>query len=186
MNPLFYRGEESFRIGVIAKRRTEVREQVDISGRENEAGAQLERIFAQLVLLMTSGAGAISGPCVFRFQKMQDIRLFQSGGFVGQAIFIDEQRKIDAGVFTKHAGVIAIAESDSREVHALLPELRLVFAQLRDMLAAENSTIVAQKHNGGGLIFPEGAEAHGISVGIGQREIRQSVAERVRHLIQSI
>lgn len=117
---------------------------------------------------------------------MQDVGFFQSGGFVGEAIFIDQQWKIDTGVLAKHAGVTPVAESDGGQVQALLAELRFVFAQLRDMLAAENSTIMAQKHDNGGLFFPKGAKADGISISIGQGNVRQTVAERVRHLIQSI
>jgi hypothetical protein len=39
-----------------------------------------------------------------------------------------------------------------------------VFAQLRDMLLAENSTIMPQKDDDGGRISPQGTECYGLAV----------------------
>ena len=62
---------------------------------------------------------------------------------IGTAFLVDQERERDAGVFTEHARVIAIAEADGGDVRAFGFERFIVFAQLRDVLAAENSTVVA-------------------------------------------
>jgi hypothetical protein len=45
-----------------------------------------------------------------------------------------------------------------------LTELLNVFAQLRDMLLAENSTIMPQKDDDGGRISPQGTECYRLAV----------------------
>ena len=39
----------------------------------------------------------------------------------------------------------------------------LVFAQLRDVFAAEDSPVVAKENEDGGIVFPERAETDGIA-----------------------
>jgi hypothetical protein len=48
-----------------------------------------------------------------------------------------------------------------------------VFAQLRDMLAAEDSAIVSQEDKYGGLPLPQRAEAHLAAARFGQHHTRQ-------------
>jgi hypothetical protein len=112
---------------------------------------------------------------------MKKIRVLQSGGFIRESFFIHQERKIDAGIFPKHPRIIAIAEPDGGERGSLLLEVCFLFAQLRDVLTAENSAVVAEEHDHGGPLFPQGAEAHQFSVGIRQGDVRQSVAEGLRH-----
>ena len=52
-----------------------------------------------------------------------------------------------------------------------------MLAQLRDVLAAENSAVVAQKNDDSRLRFPQRAEAHGTLVGIGKNDGGQLRAE---------
>jgi hypothetical protein len=52
----------------------------------------------------------------------------------------------------------------------------LVFAQLRDVLAAEDSAVVAEEDDDGGIRFPERAEADGFAVGVGEDYAGESLA----------
>jgi hypothetical protein len=62
----------------------------------------------------------------------------------------------------------------------------LVFAQLRDVLTAEDSAIVAKKNHRGRRRFPKRAQADFAAVGIGQNDIRERCTERVGHANSSI
>jgi hypothetical protein len=56
-----------------------------------------------------------------------------------------------------------------------------VLAQLRDVLAAEDSAVVAKKDEDGGIGFPERAQADGFAEGIGERDIGELPAEGFGH-----
>jgi hypothetical protein len=53
-----------------------------------------------------------------------------------------------------------------------------VFAQLRDVLAAEHSTVVPQKHEHRWAFGPQRAELYRTVVGVGQDDPRKLCAER--------
>lgn len=55
-------------------------------------------------------------------------------------------------------------------------------AQLRNMLAAEDSAVMAQKNDHGGTCLPERAQTNIITIRIGQNNIRKRLAQRRRHL----
>jgi hypothetical protein len=57
----------------------------------------------------------------------------------------------------------------------------LVFAQLRDVFAAEDSAVVAEEDEDGWIGFPERAEADGFAESVGENDVRESVAEGFRH-----
>ena len=163
-----------------------MREPIDVSGTEYEARAKLERVLPQFMLLVAGGARAISRLEIFALQQMKNVGALQRGGLIGEAFFVDQQGEIDAGILPKHSRIISIAQADGGEARAVFLKLRLVFAQLRDMLTAENSAIMAQEHDHSGTLLPQCAEAQRISVGVRQRDVGQSVAEGPGHLIQSI
>jgi hypothetical protein len=48
-----------------------------------------------------------------------------------------------------------------------------VLAQLRDMLAAENSTVMTEEDHNCGIPLPQRAEAHFLTSGVGQHDIRE-------------
>jgi hypothetical protein len=52
-----------------------------------------------------------------------------------------------------------------------------VFAQLRDMLAAKNSSIMPQKNEHGRLIRPQRPEPHLRPIAIGENDFTQLVAQ---------
>jgi hypothetical protein len=133
-----------------------VGEAIDISGGQDEAAAELEGILAKFVLLMTGGAGALAALKIVAAKQMKQIGGTQISDSVRLAFFIHEQGKCDAGFFAEKAGVVAVAEADGGEGGAFVQEGLLVFAQLRDVLAAKDSAVVAKKHDDGGLAFPQG------------------------------
>jgi hypothetical protein len=56
-----------------------------------------------------------------------------------------------------------------------------VFAQLRDMLAAENSTVVPQKNNDSWIPFPKRAESDIRAARFRQHYVGELCAEGFRH-----
>ncbi len=147
--------------------------EIAIAGGEDEAGAKLERIRSQLVLAVAGGLGTC--PCleVIATQEMEQVPRFQSGGLVGFALGIDQQGKGDAGLFAKQAGIIHVAQSDGGQPGSGLLEFIFVRAQLRDVLAAEDSTVMAQKDNDSRTTLPERAEPDFTSISFGQNKIRE-------------
>ena len=71
----------------------------------------------------------------------------------------------------KCARIAKIAQSHRGKLRAFFFKLSLVFAQLRDMLAAENSTVVAQKHDHGRLVLPKRTELDFVPIHIGQHDM---------------
>ena len=85
---------------------------------------------------------------------------------------VDQKREVDAGIVAEQARVMGVAQSDGRQVHSLLTESSAVLAQLRDVLAAEDSTIMAKKHHHGrpplstmNRAAPNGRLASGSTIG---------------------
>jgi hypothetical protein len=103
---------------------------------------------------VAGGARTIAGGFVVAPQHVQQIRVAQAGGTVRLALLIDQKGKRDAGFLPEQSRVVSVAESDGRQVGAALAEGLLMFAQLRDVLAAKDSTIVAEEDHHGGLPFP--------------------------------
>jgi hypothetical protein len=60
-----------------------------------------------------------------------------------------------------------------------------MFAQLRDVLAAENSAVVAKKNNHCRGLRPKRAKAGGTAIDVGQRDSRQFAAEGLCHAAHS-
>lgn len=156
-------------------------EQIAIPGSEDEAGAELEGIFSETVLAVTGGLGACACLGVLWTEQVQQVSRFQSRGLVGFALGIDQQRKRDAGFFAKQAGIVHVAQSDRHQLGSGLLELLLVLAQLRDMLAAEDSTVVPQEDNYGRIVLPQRAEPDITAGSVGQHNIRELRTERFRH-----
>ena len=98
-------------------------------------------------------------------------------GLVGFPLGIDQQRKRDAALVTKQLGVIQVTQSNRGQRGTRLPELVFVFAQLRDMLTAENSPIVPQEDNHGPVVRPQRSEPDLGATGFGQYNIRELAAK---------
>jgi hypothetical protein len=133
------------------------------------------------VLMMTCGPGAFAARSVITTKKMQKVCRAESGGTVGAALFIDQQGERDAGFLAEDARVMTISQSDGGQAGSLVSEGLLAFAQLRDVLAAEDSSIVPKEDDYGGGRSPKRAESNFASVGIGEHDLRQFAAKRLLH-----
>jgi len=153
-----------------------MREQVHVAGAKHETSAELEYIFSQSMLAMPARLRTRTRFRIVSSQQMQDVRLSQSHGAVRPPLLVDQQRKRDAGLFTKCPRIGPIAQPDGCQI-----QLVLVFAQLRDMLAAENSTVVAEKNNHRRRRFPKRAQTEFAAIAIGQNDIGERRAKRVGH-----
>ena len=99
-------------IGVVAEGAAEVDEQITIPRGEDEAGAELERIFPEPVLAVAGSLRA--GPCfnVISAEDVEQVRGLQFRGLVGGPLGIDQQRESNAGLLAKQAGVVQVPQSD--------------------------------------------------------------------------
>jgi hypothetical protein len=154
-----------------------VAEAVHVAGTENKGCAELERIFAEFVLAMAGGVGAVTGDSVVATQQVKQVSSFQFGSVVGGAVRVNQKRKRDAGLFAEQASVAEIAHADRREIRSTLFDFGLMLAQLRDVLAAKYSAVMPQKNDDRWLRLPQRAEAHGTLVGIGKNDCGQLRAE---------
>jgi hypothetical protein len=150
--------------------------QVNIAGSENKASSQLKRILAQLVLSMFGGSGPFPRHGIIAANKMQERALTQAHGAIRLPLGIDQKRESDSSLLAKNLGVVGVAEADGGEPGAFIPELLFVAAQLRDVLAAEDSSVVAQEDDHRGTVGPERAEAHSLSGGVRQDDFRERFA----------
>jgi hypothetical protein len=154
---------------------------IHIAGTKDEAAAELERILAEPVLAVAGGAGASAGLGIIRSHKVQDVGFSETGGAIGEALLVDEEREADAGFYPEEPGIGAVPQADRREVCALVFESLFVAAQLRDVLPAEDSAVMPQEHEDGGVLFPEGAQAELQTVGVGQNDAGKRLAEGADH-----
>ena len=148
-------GKERGGSRVVTESLAEVREAIDAAGAEDEAAAELEGVPSELVLAVAGGAGAFAAAKIIAAKNVKQVGGAEISNSVGLALFVDEQREIDAGFFPKNARVVAIAEADGHKRSTFVEEGLLVFAQLRDMLAAKDSAIVAKKNDDHGVVLPQ-------------------------------
>ncbi len=132
-------------------------ELVYVPRREDEASAQLKRILAELFLREARLLGSFAVGEVVSAEEVKDVGLAQLGGTIRLARFVDEERERYAGLVAERARVVGIAEADGGDVRVLRFEFLLVFAQLRNVLSAEDSTVVSQEDDNGRARRPKGA-----------------------------
>ncbi len=153
-------------------------EAIHVAGTENEAPAELEGILAEASLLVTGGIGTFASCLVVASEDVQQSSGAKPRNAIGRALRVHQEREGDAGVLAEKAGVVLVAEPDGGKVCALFAKRLFVFAQLRDVLAAEHSTIVSQKHDHCRTIRPQRAELNRMVVCVGQDDPRKLRAER--------
>jgi hypothetical protein len=177
----FEGGKQCRRSCVVAKRLAEVGEAIPIPGPKNEAAAKLKRIPSQFVLMMSGGASAIAALEIVAAKQVQHIGHAQVCDFVGLAPFIDQQGKIDSRFFPENSRIVAVPEADGCERSAFVEEGLLVFAQLRDMLSAKNSSIMAEKNDNGGSALPQRSQSNFLPKSVGKSDVCESLAESWLH-----
>ena len=76
-------------------------------------------------------------------EKVEEIAVLEVHASVRQASFINKEGESDPCLLAEEAGVVNVPKANSRDGSTSIPDLRLMSAQLRDMVAAEDSAIVA-------------------------------------------
>jgi len=132
-----------------------VDEQIAIAGSEDEAGPELEGILSEVVLAMARRPGTGSCFGVVAAEEMKQVPRFQLRSSVGGPLGIDQQRERDTAFLAKQVGIVQVAQSNRRQPGSGLLKLVFVLAQLRDMLAAEDSAVVPQEDNYSGIPLPQ-------------------------------
>jgi hypothetical protein len=134
-----------------------VRVTVHVAGSEDEAPPELEGIWPLPVLAVPGGARTQPGDDVVWAERVDQGRRPELSGPVRLALRVDEEREADPGLPPERASVHEVSEPDRGQMRPTRQELRLLVAQLRDVLAAEDSAVVAEEHEGRGRVGPEGA-----------------------------
>ena len=174
-------GEQVSGLSVVAEGLADVGVPVDVAGAEDETAAELEGVLAEPDLPVSGRLGALASLGVIGAQQVQQVGLFQANGAIGRALVVDQERECDAGLFAEQAGVVGVAQAYRSEVCSFVFEGLLVLAQLRDVLSAENSTVVPQENQDRGLRLPKGAKLDLAAIGIGENDAGQGFAKRAGH-----
>lgn len=140
--------------GIIAERLAAMGEAVDITWAEDKTTSQLERISPELVLRMPGSLGTGAGLGIVIAPEVKQVCAFEFHDGIGFALFVNEQGKSDARFLAKSTSINAVSKPHSSQVGAAVSEGLFVRAQLRDVLAAEDSTVMAQENNHGRLTHP--------------------------------
>lgn len=149
--------------GVVAKSFAEVREVIDVARPEDEGTAQLQRIVelkrisVKSVLPMSSSSGPLARCPIVATKKMEDVGLLQAEGPVALEGVVDEQGKINATFGAEGTRILHTPEPDGESARPSRLDLRFMRAQLRDVLAAEDSAPMAQENDDRRLFRPETA-----------------------------
>jgi hypothetical protein len=152
---------------IITKRLTDVHETIHIPRPENKTRAELKRILAEFVLVVSRRIGAFSGDGILASQQMKQRGLLQFSCAISFHLRIHKKGKCDACLFAENPRIAQITQPDRREICAARLDFLLVLAQLRDVLAAKHSAVVAQKNDHRRPIGPNRAESHGPLTNIG-------------------
>ena len=150
---------------------------IEVAGTKDEAAAKLEGVLAKLMLPVAGGLGPLPGCRVVAPKEMEQGSAAEAGGAVRFPLLVDQEREGDAGFLSENAGVVPVPKPDGRQACALFPEGLLVLAQLRDVLAAEDSTVVAEEDEDRGTLPPQRTEADLLTFRVGQDDPRKLSAE---------
>jgi hypothetical protein len=141
-----------------------MREPVEVPRSEHKAPAQLKWVSAELLLLEPARLCTLPRHRIIRSQQVKHTCGPQPRCFVRDSLFVDQQWERDPGVFAKDTRVGSVAQTDRGEIRTLGSELGFVCAQLRDVLAAEDSAIVAQENDHRWRRFPQRSQAPGFPI----------------------
>ena len=91
-------------------------------------------------------------------------------------MFVNQKRKFDTCLITECARVALITQAHRSQMCSGIFEGIFLLAQLRDMLAAEDSTIVPEEHQDYGRIPPQRTKLYLLVVNIRQNDSREPAA----------
>ncbi len=139
-------------------------EHIPVAWSKDKAGAQLKGVLAQFVLTVPGVLGLLAGREVVAPEEVEEVGLPEFRDLVRATLFIDQQGEGDACLVAKEPSVVDVPKANRGEAGTGFLNLRLMIAQLRDVLAAEDSSIVAQENEHRGSFFPQGPEADCLAV----------------------
>lgn len=158
-----------------------MREAVHISRAEDKTPAELKRVLAEFVLVMAGCAGPLPAYGIVFAKKMEQIGRAEFRSLIGLALVVYQERKLDSRFLAKYASVVGVTQADGGQRSSLVPEGPLVFAQLRDMFAAEDSAVMAEKDKHCGPAGPERPEPDFIAIRVGKHNFPEPAAEGLFH-----
>ena len=158
-----------------------MREPVDISRAKDECAAELEWVLLDAVLAEAGFFRFLAAfPVVFA-EQVEDVGFLEVHSLVRLTLLVDEQRETDSGLLDEGAGEDEVAQADGGQVRTTLFELRLMGAQLRDVLTAEDSTVVTQKNEHRRPVHPEEVELNRTFVGVRQDDAGEALGISAGH-----
>jgi hypothetical protein len=110
-------------------------------------------------------------------QKVEQGSVAQPHSLICFSLVIDKERKLDTGFLAEKFGVAGVAQANHSQMSAFTFELGFKFAQLRDVLSAENSTVMSKEDHHGRSALPQGPKPRRLAVGIRKRNSGQLAAE---------
>lgn len=110
-------------------------------------------------------------------QKVEQGSVAQPHSLICLAFVIDEKRELDTRFLAEEPGISGVAQANHSQMSAFTFELGFKFAQLRDVLSAEDSTVVPKKDHHGRSAFPQGSKARRLAIGVRERYSGQLAAE---------
>jgi len=94
---------------------------------------------------------------------------------------VDQKRELDSRFLAEHSSVVGVTQANGRKRSSLVPEGLFVFAQLRDVFAAKNSSVMAKKDEHCGAAGPERPELDFPTIRVGKHDFREPAAEGLIH-----
>ena len=108
---------------------------------------------------------------------MQERCPLKLGGPVRLALLVNQQLKMDVRFIAESSRVGQVAQADGGQSGPLLQKRLLVIAQLRDVLAAENSAVVPKEYQHRRPVFPQRAQPNQSFVAVRQHNARQPLTQ---------
>jgi hypothetical protein len=111
-------------------------------------------------------------------KNMQNVAAPKPRSSVCNTLFVYKQREGDVRLLAKQPCIGGIAQTHGRKLRPSLFEIALVFTQLRDVLPAEDSSVMAKENDDRRMPLPKRADLHLAPARIGQNDTRKSFCER--------
>jgi hypothetical protein len=149
-----------------------VRETVDIPRSQDEAAAELKRVLSEPPLAVTGARSAAARGAILPTEQVEQAGRRQTGRAIRASLRIHQERERYARRVAELPRRLGVAQSNGRHHRSSLPNHRFMIAQLRDVLAAEYSAIVAEENDHRWPFLPQSAESRLAPVAIRKYDIR--------------
>ena len=140
-------------------------EEDPVTGGEDEGTTLLPRVALDAALEVAAGERA-GGVLEHTETEGGTLVAAQAGGGVGGEVGVGEQLEGKLALLLEAGGLCRAAIAHDGEVGASGLDLRVDVAQLHDLLAAEQSAVVADEDQYRGSLVPQATEAHGSTVDV--------------------